>query len=116
LIENGAVESRRRFHRAKTKVHDILQPSPAKAASVSPEASVTDKVQAERNIIWRFYTAHGVWRWQQLLSDRAILCDCREPYATYEDCVADAEAHGYKHLPAQEKVARPFRSYEHLWR
>jgi hypothetical protein len=89
---------------------------------VQPEPNVPLTTQApskRTNVVWRFYVdPHGAWRWQQLGSDHSVLGDSSAAYATYDECVSDAEAHGYRFMPSQKKVGLPARTYTHLeqWR
>ena len=71
------------------------------------------------NVVWRFYVdQEGTWRWQQLASDQSVLSDSPTAQATYDACVRDAEAHGYRFAPSQEKVILPSRTNTHVdsWR
>src|SRR4051794_12487744 len=81
------------------------------ALATSPSAP------APMHVVWRFYSEGGVWRWQQLKTDQSVLCASSGSHDTYEECLADATAEGYRHMPAQEKIAR-VRAFAHLkdWR
>ena len=82
----------------------MLDPQPN--GPVIPQAPVK-----RTNIVWRFYVdPQGGWRWQQLTSDHSVLCDSASAYATYDESLRDAEAHGYKFMRSQEKVAPPSRA------
>jgi hypothetical protein len=79
---------------------------------------VTQAPPKRTNVVWRFYVdPQGGWRWQQLSSDHGVLADSSSAAATYDDCVRDAETHGYRFAPSQAKVAPPSRNnhFDH-WR
>jgi len=53
------------------------------------------------NAVWRFYMdPERRWRWQQLTASRVLLSESRNGYAEYDDCMKDANTHGYVHQPS----------------
>lgn len=88
----------------------MTHPVPARSL-VSPNGFTS-----RTNVAWRFYVCpDGAWRWQQLAVDQTVLCESSSASATYDDCLRDAEAQGYRHAASQEKVAAP-RTYPKEWR
>jgi hypothetical protein len=93
----------------------MLEPQPN--GPVTPQT--TQAPPKRTNVVWRFYVdPQGGWRWQQLASDQRVLADSPGTHATYDDCVRDAETHGYRFAPSQEKVILPSRTNTHIdgWR
>ena len=55
----------------------------------------------ERSLKWRFH--RGVddkWRWQKMSADNTVIADSGSGFETYEQCVRDAAAAGYRDPPA----------------
>jgi hypothetical protein len=80
---------------------------------------ITQAPPTRTNVVWRFYVdPQGGWRWQQLASDQNVLADSTGAHATYDDCVRDAETHGYRFAPSQKKLVLPSRTNTHVdrWR
>jgi len=83
----------------------MLEPQP-----IGPAASEAPRTRT--NVVWRFFVDQdGGWRWQQLGSDSALLSESSGSSATYDDCVGDAQVHGYRYARSQEKVGQPPRTY-----
>ena len=81
--------------------------------------AITQARPKRTNVVWRFYVhPEGGWRWQQLTSDQSVLSDSASAHTTYDECVRDAETHGYRFAPSQEKVILPSRTNTHVdrWR
>lgn len=54
------------------------------------------------NTIWRFHRdPQHEWHWQQLSPTQDVLATSTTGHQQYEQCLADAEAHGYVHHVAQ---------------
>jgi len=54
------------------------------------------------NPIWRFHRdPEHDWHWQQLSPSQDVLASSLSGHAQYEQCLADAAAHGYVHHLAQ---------------
>ncbi len=67
-----------------------------------------DLAAAPNTLIWHFYsTADLSWRWERLKSDRTIIARSSRAYTAYEDCLADAEEHGYRFSPSQSSRPPP---------
>src|SRR5437868_12183893 len=55
----------------------------------------------ERSLKWRFH--RGIddnWRWQKMSADHTVIAQSRTGFQTYEQCVSDAVAAGYRDPPA----------------
>lgn len=57
------------------------------------------------NAIWRFYQdGNQRWRWQRMSTDRTVVSECSKGHKEYDECVADAQTHGYVLEAAQPKL------------
>jgi hypothetical protein len=68
-----------------------------------PEATVTrQRKPAERGQQpWRFFQdADARWRWKYMMNGKAV-AQAYEGFAEYADCVADAQARGYRAASAK---------------
>jgi uncharacterized protein YegP (UPF0339 family) len=58
-------------------------------------------------LTWRFYAGEdGLWRWQQLAVNQTVVAQSRTSYASYDSCIAAAQASGYQFAQAQERIRR----------
>jgi hypothetical protein len=79
--------------------------------SMPTQEAIPAQTPLRTNFVWRFYVdADGAWRWQQLGTDSKVFGESPGSHGTYEVCVADAEAHGYRYAPSQAKVGPPPRA------
>ena len=57
--------------------------------------------------VWSFKKdASGSWNWQRQSLRHELISECEQPFATFEECVADAQRCGYSGSPSsmQEPV------------
>lgn len=67
----------------------------------------------ETAVRWLFHRGpDSMWRWRKSAPARGVIAEGAHPFSSYERCVTDAKAHGYKQWAAPRKL-KPI-SFSHV--
>lgn len=59
------------------------------------------------NWAWRFTSgADRRWMWERLSEGGSVIAFSRATFESCEEAIADAQQHGYAHVPSQPKLRR----------